>query len=106
MYRAAKRDKNEREIIQVLRAMGASVVQLDDPSVPDLLVGFAGRNFLMEVKTETGKLTPSQVQFFDKWKGRAYVVRGSGDARWIIYSEILRQMSAVLIVKALQSRKQ
>jgi hypothetical protein len=57
---AAKRDENERAIIDALVAVGCSVEQLD---VIDLLVERAGKKFLLEVKSRKGKLTPRQAKF-------------------------------------------
>lgn len=70
--RAARRDNAEAPIIEALRAAGASVVQLD---VIDLLVGYAPpatgipETFLLEIKTEKGKLTKSQIEFIKNWRG-------------------------------------
>ena len=81
-----KRDGNEREIVAALRAAGASVSHLSDAGVPDLLVGYLGETYLLEVK-ETGQgqnkrramggegdLTPSQVKWWSTWIGRPAVV--------------------------------
>ena len=54
------RDANEREIAAVLKRAGCMVEPLSGKAIPDLLVGFAGRWLLMEVKTETGRLTRPQ----------------------------------------------
>jgi len=51
---AKKRDKNEPAIIDALIEAGAHVTQLGDFGVPDLLVGFRGKTFLLEVKGELG----------------------------------------------------
>ena len=67
--RAAKRDKNEPEIIQALRAVGASVAQNSAPGLPDLLVGYRGQTYLIEVKAPKGTLTPDQVEFMRQWEG-------------------------------------
>lgn len=75
MYRAARRDSNEPAVIAVAKKCGASVIQLDNEGVPDLLLGFRGQNILIEVKTEKGKLTPAQEIFFRTWKGTAVVIR-------------------------------
>lgn len=73
--RAAKRDKNEREIIGALEAHGVSVWQLSAKGLPDLLCLKDGRLFLVEVKGEKGRLTPSQVDFFAQYpECPAYVV--------------------------------
>jgi Holliday junction resolvase len=77
IYRAAaKRDKNEPEIIAALLAVGASVSQLSGRGLPDLLVGFKGVNYLLEVKNKEsgGKLKPDQVEFIASWQGRPVVV--------------------------------
>lgn len=57
---AAKRDANERDIIDALEKVGCAVEQLD---VVDLLVFRAGEFRLLEVKARKGKLTPRQVAF-------------------------------------------
>lgn len=82
--RAAKRDANEGDIIKALRKAGASVTQLSDRGVPDLLVGFAGTNYLMEVKMPKGGLTEDEQTFFDGWKGTAWLVRNAETALSII----------------------
>jgi Holliday junction resolvase len=70
IYRAAaKRDMNEADIIRTLRSVGASVAQISSKGVPDLLVGFQGRTYLLEVKTPKKKLTDDQVVFHGEWNG-------------------------------------
>ncbi len=73
---AKSRDINEPQIVQALRAVGASVTQLDKPV--DLLVGYRGRTYLMEVKQPGERkrkgghrytLTPDQKDFYATWKG-------------------------------------
>ncbi|MCJ8053841.1 hypothetical protein GB928_018450 [Shinella curvata] len=67
----AKRDESEPAIIAVLERVGFSVYRLDKPV--DLLCGFRGRNYLVEVKTGTkgyGKgLNANQQSFADDWRG-------------------------------------
>ncbi len=82
--RAAKRDANEAEIKDALKAVGASVVTISAKGVPDLLVGYRGVNYLLETKGKRGKLTPDQVQFFEDWCGEASVVRTVEDALKVI----------------------
>lgn len=55
-----KRDKSEKDIIQVLEAMGCQVWQLSGTGNPDLLVKRAGRFYAFEVKSGKGKLTANQ----------------------------------------------
>lgn len=71
---AKKRDSNEAEIVTALEAAGAQVERLDRPV--DLLVGFSGQTFLMEVKDPAGRnrLQPGQAQFIRDWSGGPVVV--------------------------------
>jgi hypothetical protein len=52
---ARMRDSNEKEIIEALKRAGASVTSLNGTGVPDLLVGYKGATFLLEVKLPLGK---------------------------------------------------
>ena len=72
-----KPDANQAEIVRALEAAGAVVIDLHavGGGCPDLMVGFRGRNYCLEVKTATGKLRPDQQEFFDTWAGQAAVVR-------------------------------
>lgn len=85
--RAAKRDSNERPIIDALHAAGCSVQQLSVKGVPDLLVGFQGHNYLMEVKDKTGKLTPDETIWIGHWDGQVRIVRSIEDALKVINRE-------------------
>jgi hypothetical protein len=86
---AAKRDQNEREIIQEFRSFGASVHQLSGKGVPDLIVGYRGITALVEVKMPKGKLTDDQKEFFDNWNGGLlFIVRTVADA-----TSVLRKIS-------------
>ena len=91
LHRYAKaRDANEPEIVKALEAAGAAVVRLEPSTagLPDLLVGYRGRNLLMECKKPLGPrggdshspLSEDQVAFFQAWPGRAYVVRSAEQA--------------------------
>ena len=69
--RAKKRDANEPEIIAALKAVGCSILQLD---AIDLLVGRAGKNYLLEVKDGSKppsgrKLTPKEETLMREWRG-------------------------------------
>ena len=95
MKYAKQRDANESPIVDALRAVGAVVQRLGDAGVPDLLVGFRGANYLLEVKLplgpqggvhhhgkagSRGDLTPAQVKWWAVWCGQARVVRDVGEA--------------------------
>lgn len=83
---AKQRDANEPEIVAALQAVGATVVRLDKPV--DLLVGYRGANYLIEVKLPAGSRggtahsapTDGQVVFFATWRGKASLVRTPEDA--------------------------
>lgn len=78
----AKRDSNEDSIVsQLQRLPGVSVAVISLGGIPDLLVGYAGQNFLLEVKTDKGKLTPDQEIFFNHWHGQKALVRDIEDAK-------------------------
>ena len=85
--RAAKVDANQSEIVAALRGAGATVQPLHDVGrgCPDLLVGFRGDNYAIEVKDgekppSKRKLTPDQVRWHGDWRGRVVVVTGVDDA--------------------------
>lgn len=69
-----KRDASEAKIVDCLRSAGCSVERMDKPC--DLLIGFRGETFLVEVKTGKGKLTDSQSDFKAKWRGSpVFIIR-------------------------------
>ena len=75
-------DSNQEEIVDALRDIGASVLVLSQVGggAPDLLVGFRGKEYLMEIKAPKGKLRPGQKKFFDTWKGKSFIVRSVDEA--------------------------
>lgn len=81
MKRAAKVDRNQAEIVKALRQMGCSVQPLSmvGKGCPDLLVGFRGRNHLLEVKDgekckSARSLTDDQELWHAIWSGTVVVV--------------------------------
>ena len=81
-----RRDANHAEIRDAFRSLGASVADTADlgSGFPDLVVGWRGYNYLVEVKTRTGKLTPDEVKFFDNWKGQTVIVGTVDDAHRLL----------------------
>ncbi len=77
-YTRKRVDQNHKEVVRALDAIGCSVLSLADKGhgCPDLLVGYRGSNYLIEVKNGRGELTDDQVKFFSKWKGQISVIRG------------------------------
>ena len=80
-YRYHRLDRNHAEIRDALEKAGATVVP-DGPM--DLLVGFRGRNYLLEIKTATGKLRVRQESFMRRWKGQVHLVRTVEEALEVI----------------------
>lgn len=73
MRTRARVDSNQSEIILALRQAGRSVQPLHTvgKGCPDLLVGFGGKNFLLEVKDNAkSKFTPAQLVFTSLWRGQ------------------------------------
>jgi hypothetical protein len=83
--RAAKRDANERAIITALESVGATVVQVSETGFPDLVVGYSGATWLMEVKAPGKGLTAGQKDFHKAWRGsRIHVVESVEQAFRVI----------------------
>lgn len=91
MRRAAAVDANQPEIVAALRKAGATVQPLHGvgEGCPDLLVGYRGKNWLLEVKDvnkppSKKKLNERQVEWHDGWKGHVATVETSGAALAVI----------------------
>ena len=73
----ARVDANQKDIVKALRDVpGVSVVSIGKPL--DLLVGYHGRTFLIEIKNPDGKdrRGPSweaQREFMNEWHGQSAV---------------------------------
>lgn len=78
-----RRDANEPEVVQALRAAGAMVWRIEQRDLFDLLVGYRGKWHLLEVKTDHGKLEDGQAVFAlmaDSARLPARVVRDVNEA--------------------------
>jgi hypothetical protein len=86
MRRNAKVDANHGVIVAALRQVGASVQDLAKvgQGCPDILVGYRGQNFLMEIKTTKGKATLPQIAWHEFWQGQVVVVRDVDEALHVI----------------------
>ena len=76
-------DSNQVEIVKELRRLGMEVEHLHSvgKGCPDILVGWKGKNCLLEIKRdEKAKLTPDQVLWHHSWKGQVAVVTNVIDA--------------------------
>jgi hypothetical protein len=83
---AKRTDQNQADIIAALRAVGASVqdLHLVGRDCPDIIVGYQGQNYLMEVKSNIGHLSEGQRRWHADWRGRVWVVRCVDDALGVI----------------------
>ena len=82
MRLAARTDANQKEIVEALRAVGASVLVLSrvGQGCADLAVGIRGHTYFLEVKTDSGKLTPAEQEFMQMWRGHYAIVRTPDEA--------------------------
>lgn len=85
--RRARVDDNQKEIVADLRKVGCTVEHLHTvgKGVPDLLVGYAGKNHLLEVKDgnkppSARRLTPDQELWHAGWRGNVFTVTSTADA--------------------------
>ena len=80
----SRADHNQKKIIEMLRQVGASVQPLTNVGggCPDLMVGFMGKNHLMEIKNVEGRnrMTAHQIIWHDRWRGSVAVVETWQDA--------------------------
>lgn len=82
-------DGNQAEIITALKSIFASVQDLHNvwKGCPDILVGYRGKNFLLEIKRdEKAKLTPAQEKWHSIWMGQAAVVTSAEEAIQVVTS--------------------
>lgn len=87
MKRGARVDANQAQIVEALRAAGATVLHLHmlGSGAPDLAVGIGGRNYFLEVKDGRRKpserrLTPAEQRWHEDWRGQVAVVGSVGEA--------------------------
>lgn len=73
IFMYAKRvDKNQQEIVNCLRKMGAIVHDLskNGKGIPDILIAYGGETILAEIKSNSkASYTPDQIKFNQSWKG-------------------------------------
>ena len=70
-----KSDGNQAAIIKRLREnpeISVRSIHRHGDGIPDLLVGYRGRNYIFEVKNPEydGRLTDAEQKFADGWKGQ------------------------------------
>ena len=70
-------DANQPEIVAALRHAGCSVQHLHEigRGCGDILVGYRGRNYCLEIKSAKGKLTPAEAEWHRDWQGHIAIIR-------------------------------
>ena len=91
MRRRARTDSNHAEIVEALRRAGCTVQSLAaiGDGTPDLLVGYDGRNLLVEVKDGSKspsrrRLTPDESTWHTAWAGQVAVASTVAEALAVI----------------------
>ncbi len=94
-------DRNQAEIVEAFRRYGASVAHTHQlgKGFPDLVVGYHGQNWLIEVKDwmkpqSQRALTPAEKEFRDNWRGTYHIVETIGDVAALIEEYHHRQEAA------------
>ena len=84
-------DANQPEIVAALRGVGATVQHLHilGQGCPDILVGFRGVNYLMEIKDGSKppsrrKLTDDELAWHLQWRGLVCTVKSVDEAITVI----------------------
>lgn len=88
---ARRVDRNQSEIVKLLRELGASVQILSDigKGCPDICFGIFGANYLAEIKDgdkppSQQKLTEFEKEFFVRWKGQVTIFKNQDDVVYFI----------------------
>jgi hypothetical protein len=88
-------DANHADVVGWYEDLGCSVVDTHGVGggFPDTVIGIAGVTCLVEIKTETGILLPSQIRFQRDWRGsKVQVSRTLGDV--IAHVQSVRRLVA------------
>ena len=77
MRKRGRVDANQKEIVKQLRQLGCSVAitSMVGSGFPDLVVGYKGKNYLIELKDGTKPasaqaLTADEIEFMETWRGQ------------------------------------
>lgn len=92
MKRRRRSDANQTEVVRALRAIGATV-KIVSPFCDefDLVVGFRGKNFLLELKDGSKppsrqSLTDNEDEFLKAWSGQIAIANSADAAINIVRS--------------------
>jgi hypothetical protein len=80
--RHGRSDGNQREIVEALRTVGATVEDTHalGHGFPDILAGFRRFNWAIEIKLPGAKLTPDESLWHSSWNGQIAVVHSIEEA--------------------------
>lgn len=91
MRRKARVDANQGEVVAGFRCAGATVQSLAPvgDGCPDLLIGFRGRNYLVEVKDGSKPpsargLTRDQMEWVEGWRGQWALAKDLADVERLV----------------------
>lgn len=89
--RRAAADRNQPEIVAALRKAGCTVqhIHVIGMGCPDILVGFRGNNFLMEIKDGMAsnyakRLTEDEKHWHALWRGNVNIVESVEQALKVV----------------------
>lgn len=87
MRRVHRADLNQAEIVAELRQIPGLTVEIMGRPV-DLLIGYRGRTYLVDVKNREGRdrLTPAQKEFIDGWTGGPVLLAHTFEDVWELVS--------------------
>jgi len=84
-------DANQKEIVQSLIKIGASVADLSQTGngIPDICVGFRNKNYLFEIKDgkkplSARQLTTAETNWHKEWRGKSHVIESLEQALEVI----------------------
>ena len=88
-------DNNQDEIIDAIRAIGATVQILSQvgSGCPDILIGYHGINILIEIKQLGESLRPNQQIWHNAWAGQSATVHNIDEAIGVINATIRKGRS-------------
>lgn len=85
MFRAARKDANHKDIVNLFRRLGWAVLDVSQlKNCCDLVVSKGGQTICIEIKDGTKppsdrKLTEGEAKFQSEWKGRYQIVCSEDD---------------------------
>lgn len=87
-------DANQTAIVSAFRKLGAtvSITSALGKGFPDLVVGYRGQNFLVEIKDgsklpSAQKLTPDETKWHETWRGQITIIRSVDDVLALLNSQ-------------------